>query len=117
MEQAHRSSGAGSRPTPTVVTAAALWAVAVSAALALWLTFGSRDFSAVAAAILLAPCLGALIAYLRPQSVLALAVALLLVTGAIVLLLIGYTGLLYVPTWLLLVRAMVSVATRRTREP
>jgi hypothetical protein len=88
----------------------------VSLGLAVWITFGTQDFSAVAAGILLAPCLAALVVYVRPRSLLAQAVALVLVSVAIVLLLIGFAGLLYLPTWLLLVWAFVSTARQRVRR-
>jgi|SRR5581483_3098036 len=96
----NRSTGASSS-----VTAAALWAVAVSLGLGMWLT-ASHDFSGVAAVILLVPCVGAFVAYSWPHRVLALVAGAVLIGAAMIVLLIGFTGLLYVPSIVLLVIAI-----------
>ena len=106
QDQSTRSLGVGA------VTVAAIWAVMTSVGLAVWVAVGSGEFSP----ILLVPCLAALVAYVRPRSVWALTLALVLLSAAILLLLIGFTGLLYLQAWFLLLRALVSTARQRARE-
>lgn len=92
---------------------AAVWAVAVSAALAVGV-FISDGGPSLATLILLAPCLAVLLAYTRRSSVLALLGADLLLLGTTVLWLIGREGLLYVPSLVLLVGATARLMTSRS---
>jgi len=55
----------------------------------------------MATVLLLAPCVAALLVYARPRSLAALLVADALLMVTVVLLLIGYTGFLYVPSLIL----------------
>lgn len=94
------------------VTLATVWAVAVSVGLAFWLA-SSGGASGIAVGILVAPCAAALLVHVRPHGVLALSVSLLLLTTAVVLLLIGFTGLLYLPSWAIVLVLLVGELRKR----
>lgn len=102
-------------PPDRLVGIAVAWTVRVVAGLLLWLL--STGPKVVGGAILLAPVVGAVIAFIRPRSVLALVASCLLIGVAALLLLIGSTGLLFVPSLALLLAAIVrEFRTRRTER-
>jgi predicted branched-subunit amino acid permease len=103
-------------PPDRLVGLAVAWTVAVVAGLLLWLL--STGPKLVGGAILLAPLVGVLIAFLRPRSVLALVAACLFISVAALLLLIGLTGFLFLPSLALLLAALVrELRRRRTERP
>ena len=102
-----------SSPDRLVVFAVA-WTVTVVAGLLLWLLLTGPKL--VGGAILLAPLVGAVIVFLRPRSVLALVASCLLIGMAAVLLLIGGTGILFLPSLALLLAALVREFRRRRTE-
>jgi hypothetical protein len=102
-----------------LTTVAAIWAVAISAGLALWVLLRTGGGGgSLATPILLAPCIAGILAYLKPRNLAVLFVAILLLLGTIVLLLIGFAGLLYLPSLVLLIlaagRAIAGRERRRT---
>jgi hypothetical protein len=90
------------------LTVACGWTVLVSVGLALWLILGSRgDLGSLALPLLLSPCVVAILAYYQP-TLATLILADIVLAVVLVLLLIGFTGLLYVPALVLMIAATPS---------
>ena len=101
-------------PPDRLVGSAVAWTVTVVAGLLLWLLMtGPKLMGGV---ILLAPLVGAVIVLLRPRSVLALVASCLLIGVAAVFLLIGGTGILFLPSLVLLLATLVREFRRRRTE-
>ena len=105
------------KPRDKLIVAGATWAVFASLGLALWVVFFSSDgLSGIAAVILLAPIVAAVLGYVRPYSRIALLLAVFLLAGTIVMLLIGLSGFLFVPSLILFLVATFKQKRRGVRE-
>jgi predicted branched-subunit amino acid permease len=97
-----------------LISVALAWTVLVVVGLLVWLI--ATELEPVGVAIALTPLLGAAVAFLWPQSQVALITSIALVGFATVLLLIGYTGVLFLPTLALLIAAAARESRRRQAD-
>jgi hypothetical protein len=99
------------------VSTAVLWTTLVTAGLLVWVLVGSGDgLNPAAAVILLMPAIAAGLCYARPRDVAALVIAGVLLSVTAVLLFIGRSGLLYVPSLALLIAGAARELRQRRRR-
>jgi uncharacterized membrane protein (UPF0136 family) len=101
--------------TDRIIRIAMTWSALVVVVLLIWLFW--RGVNLAGLVLLLVPLLGAVIAFLRPNSYVALVTSIVLIGVAALLLLIGYTGFLFIPPLVLLMTALRREAKRRKSHP
>jgi hypothetical protein len=98
-------------PRDPLIRIGVAWTVVVALGLIVWLI--ATGVKVAGAVILLGPLIGAALAFSWPRSYAALVTASLLIGAAAILLLIGLTGFLFIPPFLLLLAALFREGKRR----